>query len=56
MDHIMLASVKNLHWLSCSKLFLTPQKDPSYVAIHVSSDGNPKSVYRNLSIKKSLRL
>ena len=39
MDHIMLASVKNLHWLSCSKLFLTPQKDLSYVAIHVSSDG-----------------
>ncbi len=39
MDHIILGSVKYLRWLSCSKLFLTSQKDPSYVAIHASSDG-----------------
>ena len=31
--------VKYLYWLSCIKLFLTSQKDLSYVAIHVSSDG-----------------
>ena len=42
---------KYLYWLSCSKLLLTSQKDPSYVAKHVSSDGihkvkeNPKNWY-----------
>ena len=37
---MILVSVKYLYLLSCSKLFLTSQKDPSYVAIHVSSDGS----------------
>ena len=43
---MILVSVNYLYWLSCSKLLLTSQKDPSYVAIHVSSDGSPSIAIR----------
>ena len=55
-DHIILVSVKYLYWLSCSKLFLTSQKDPSYVAIHVSSDGKWFVSEKHYTLQKPLTL
>ena len=51
-DHMILVSVKYLYWLSCNELFSTSQKDPSYVAIHVSSDGI--CLYKYNSLEKNI--
>ena len=54
-DHIILVSVKYLYWLSCSNLSLTSQKDPSYVAIHVSSDGTDFK-FTSLGVLKGIEI